>query len=64
MGLEMIKSSTPSACKEKLWEAIDIIFNEDEAAIIKFIDKFRKEFKTLDPVNIAFPRGVNGLNQV
>ena len=61
MGLEMIKSSTPAACKEKLWEAIDIIFNKDQAAVIKFIDEFRIEFKKQDPVNIAFPRGVNGL---
>ena len=63
MGLEMIKSSTPSACKERLWEAIDIIFNKDEAAVIEFIDKFRKEFRTLEPVSIAFPRGVNGLSK-
>jgi DNA polymerase elongation subunit (family B) len=61
MGLEMIKSSTPSACKEKLWEAIDIIFNKDEQAVIDFIEKFRKDFRSLEPVEIAFPRGVNGL---
>jgi DNA polymerase elongation subunit (family B) len=63
MGLEMIKSSTPSACKEKLWEAIDIIFNKDEEAVIDFIDEFRSEFRKQDPVNIAFPRGVNGLKK-
>jgi DNA polymerase elongation subunit (family B) len=61
MGLEMIKSSTPAACKEKLWEAIEIIFNKDEDAIIDFIENFRDEFKKNDPVDIAFPRGVNGL---
>jgi hypothetical protein len=63
MGLEMIKSSTPSACKEKLWDAIDIVFNKDEDAVIKFIDGFREEFKTMDPADIAFPRGVNGLSK-
>jgi len=63
MGLEMIKSSTPSACKEKLWEAIDIIFNKDQDAIIEFIDNFREEFGKNDPVDIAFPRGVNGLSK-
>ena len=63
MGLEMIKSSTPSACKEKLWDAIDIVFNKDEEAVIKFIDVFREEFKTMDPADIAFPRGVNGLSK-
>ena len=63
MGLEMIKSSTPAACKEKLWEAIEIIFNKDEDAIIDFIENFRDEFKKSNPINIAFPRGVNGLTK-
>jgi DNA polymerase elongation subunit (family B) len=63
MGLEMIKSSTPSACREKLWEAIDIIFNQNETALIKFIEEFRSEFKNNDIADIAFPRGVNGLKK-
>lgn len=63
MGLEMIKSSTPSACRSKLWKALDIIFNKDEAAVIQFINDFREEFKRLEPVEIAFPRGVNGLDK-
>ena len=63
MGLEMIKSSTPSACKDKLWEAIDIIFNKDQDAVIEFIENFREEFRKNDPVDIAFPRGVNGLSK-
>jgi len=63
MGLEMIKSSTPSACREKLWEVIDLVFTKDENAVIEFIDKFRKEFRTLEPIDIAFPRGVNGLDK-
>jgi DNA polymerase elongation subunit (family B) len=63
MGLEMIKSSTPSACKEKLWQAIEIIFNQGENEVIQFIDGFREEFKTKNPADIAFPRGVNGLSK-
>jgi DNA polymerase elongation subunit (family B) len=63
MGLEVIKSSSPSACREKLWEAIDIILNKNESSVIEFIDKFRKEFSKLDPAEIAFPRGVNGLTK-
>lgn len=63
MGLEMIKSSTPSACRSKLWEAIYIIFNKDEESVIEFIENFKKEFSQLEPVEIAFPRGVNGLTK-
>jgi DNA polymerase elongation subunit (family B) len=63
MGLEMVKSSTPSACREKLREAIDVIFDADETAIQSFIEVFRGEFKTLPLSDIAFPRGVNGLDK-
>jgi len=63
MGLEMIKSSTPAACKEKLWDAIDIVFNKGEDDVIQFIEEFRQEFKSKNPADIAFPRGVNGLSK-
>lgn len=63
MGLEMVKSSTPSACREKLKEVIDVIFDADEEAVQFFIQVFRGEFKTLPLSDIAFPRGVNGLEK-
>ena len=63
MGLEMIKSSTPSFCREKLWQAIDVILSGTEEDVVQFIDKTRDEFKVADIANIAFPRGVNGLEK-
>lgn len=63
MGLEMIKSSTPTACREKLWESIDVILNKTENDMIEFIEKFKKEFETLQVADIAFPRGVNGISK-
>lgn len=63
MGLEVKKSSTPISCKTKLTEAIEIIMNKDESDIISFISKFKEEFKTLPLGDIAFPRGVNGLEK-
>lgn len=62
MGLEMIKSSTPAACRDKLWEVVDLILNKDEKSVQDFITQFRKEFKTLPVQDIAFPRGVNGIS--
>lgn len=62
-GLEVKKSSTPGACREKLNEAIEIIVNKTEDDIIEFIEDFREEFKTLPPGDISFPRGVNGLGK-
>lgn len=60
-GLEVKKSSTPSSCRAKLEEAIELIVNGSEDDVIQFIDKFREEFKTLPEREIAFPRGVNGI---
>ena len=62
MGLEMIKSSTPSAIREKMKLAISLMVNGTQDDIHNFITEFRKEFKTLPVEEISFPRGLNGLN--
>ena len=62
MGLEMIKSSTPSAIREKMKFAISLMVNGTQDDIHNFITEFRKEFKTLPVEEISFPRGLNGLN--
>jgi DNA polymerase elongation subunit (family B) len=63
MGLEMIKSSTPAYCRKILWEAIDIILNKTEDDMIGMIETYRQEFKYQAISDIAFPRGVNGLDK-
>jgi len=63
MGLEAVKSSTPSACRVKIKEAINIVMTQTEDDLHKFIEKFRHEFKTLPVEDIAFPRSVNGLKE-
>ena len=63
MGLEMVKSSTPSAIREKMKESIKIMINGTEDDIHNFINNFREEFKKLPPEDISFPRGVNGLKE-
>lgn len=61
VGMEAIKSSTPAVCREKIRKGYELIITQNEDAVIKFIDEFRDEIKTLPPEDIAFPRGVNGL---
>ena len=63
MGLEMIKSSTPAAIREKMKKSIDIMINGTESDIHKFIEDFRSEFKQLPAEDISFPRGLNGLKE-
>jgi DNA polymerase elongation subunit (family B) len=63
MGLEMIKSSTPAYCRKILWEAIDIVLNKTEDDMIDMIETWRQEFRSQAIADIAFPRGVNGLEK-
>jgi DNA polymerase elongation subunit (family B) len=60
-GLEMIKSSTPSSCRDRLKESIDVILNQNEDAMYRFIEDYKREFETLPLSDISFPRGINGL---
>jgi len=63
MGLEMVKSSTPTVVRDKMYKLIDLVVNTDEETVQKFIADFREEFKTLPVEAISFPRGCNGLSE-
>ena len=63
MGIEAVKSSTPAPCRTKIKEALNIIMTQTEEDVIKFIDKFKEEFFSMPPEDIAFPRSVNGLTK-
>jgi DNA polymerase elongation subunit (family B) len=47
MGLEVIKSSTPSAIRDKMWEAIRLIVNGTQEDVHEFIAKFKEEYGNL-----------------
>ena len=63
MGIEAVKSSTPAPCRIKIKEALKVIMNKDENALIQFIDDFRTHFKKLRPEEVAYPRSCNNLNK-
>ena len=63
MGIEAVKSSTPAPCRTKIKEALNIIMTQTEEDVIRFIDKFKEEFFSMPPEDIAFPRSVNGLTK-
>ena len=62
MGLEMIKSSTPSAIREKMKETIKLMMTGTETEVQNYIAQFREDFRKLPAEEISFPRGLNGLN--
>lgn len=61
MGLEIIKSSTPTIVRDKLKASIDIIFDQTNVQLIQFIETCRKEFNTFAVEDIAIPSTVNGM---
>ena len=62
-GLEAIKSSTPTACRDKIKEALHIIMTGTENQLHTMIENFRDEFKKMPVEDIAFPRSMNGLHE-
>lgn len=61
MGIEAIKSSTPAVCREKIINGLKMIISSDESTLQEFIASFKQDFFSLQPEEIAFPRGINGL---
>ncbi len=63
MGIEAVKSSTPAPCRTMIKDAITIIMNESEDNVQKYIQKMRKDFRKMDPAEIAFPRTCNNVEK-
>jgi len=63
MGIEAIKSSTPSACRDALKEIFKVIISGSESETQKSILNFKNYFSTLPPEEISFPRGVSDINK-
>ncbi len=61
-GIETNRSSTPDLVREWLTEAIRIVLDHsDRAMLIDYIEKRRSEFKTYSVEEISFPRSANNL---
>lgn len=63
VGLDIIKSSTPAVIKAKLKESVQVILDGSNDDLRKFVADYKEEFNTLTAEQIAFPRGVNNLEE-
>lgn len=63
MGIEVQRTSTPQACRNKLKECINIILTKDQETLIRCVEEFKKQFYALEPEEISSPRGVNGIEE-
>jgi len=63
MGIEAIKSSTPSVVRDKFKEIFRVIVEGTESDTQQYIRDFKSHFRTLPPEDISFPRGISALNK-
>ena len=63
MGIEAIKTSTPAPCRKFLKDAFTMLMTGTEDEVIDYIEQCRKEFKSLPPSEIAFPRTVSNVEK-
>lgn len=61
MGVEAIKSSTPTVCRSALRETIRILLQESEESLHKYVGEFRKTFESSPIEDISFPRTANNI---
>jgi DNA polymerase elongation subunit (family B) len=60
-GVEANKSSTPEVCREALKEIFKVIISKEQNDVQAAIKQFKEYFFSLDPYQIAFPRGAQNI---
>lgn len=60
-GIEAIKTSTPSACREIIKKAIKLVMTGTEKDVMDFIEQQRLAFRGMPFEEVAFPRSANGI---
>jgi DNA polymerase elongation subunit (family B) len=63
MGIEAVKSSTPAPCRKMIKDALKMMMSGTEDDVIRFIENARKEFKSLPPEQISFPRSASDVQK-
>jgi DNA polymerase elongation subunit (family B) len=62
-GLEAIKSSTPSICRDMIKQSVPIMMSGTESDMISYIKECKSKFMSLTPEEVSFPRSVNNLDE-
>lgn len=62
MGMEIVRSSTPSAIKEFLRDSVKTCLRGTQEQLQNKLAKIKTEFMKLEYYDISFPRGVNGMD--
>jgi hypothetical protein len=62
-GMETARSSTPAYFRDKLEQAYRMIVTKTNEDLINFIEDIKEDTKKQNYLDIAFPRGCNGLSK-
>lgn len=62
-GLEIVRSSTPSAVRQYLRDAVKMVLTKSESDVQEYIAKVEEDFMKMSVEAISFPRGANGLSK-
>ena len=62
-GLEIVSSSTPMICQDKLEEAVKLILSGTEQQLQQFVKQFKGEFSKLEPQEIAISKGISNIEK-
>lgn len=62
-GLETVKSSSPKRIRKKLEGVIKVFLSGSNNDLIKYIEDFKAEYKTLKVEEIASPRGISDVDK-
>ena len=63
MGIEAVRSSTPSACRDEIKDTLRVIMDTDELTVQAHIKDFRERHKDMSFDEVAFPRSVKNLQK-
>lgn len=62
MGMEIVRSSTPSYIKDELLNGLKVCLNGQEEELHELVRKAKEDFEKKDIEDISFPRGLNGMD--
>lgn len=63
MGIEAVKSSTPTLCREAIMDVMKLFMNGTQEDVWRYVKTAREKFVTAKFEDVAFPRSVNGLEK-
>jgi DNA polymerase elongation subunit (family B) len=62
-GIEAVRSSTPTACRDAIKKSLEIIMAGSESDLQKYVANFKSEFSSLGFDDVAFTRGVKDIEK-